>query len=35
MTVPGTLAQVTTADHQTAVEAPKERRAEYGGADTK
>lgn len=35
MTAPGTLAQMTTADHRKAVEAPKDRRAEDGGADTK
>lgn len=32
---PVTLAQMTIADHETAVEVPKERRTYYGGADTK
>ncbi len=35
VTDPGTLAQMSIADHETAIEVPKKRRAYYGGADTK
>ncbi|MFQ6227753.1 hypothetical protein [Nocardia sp. NPDC002869] len=34
VTDPDTLAQMTIADHETAIEVPKKRRTYYGGADT-